>query len=389
MARGDVSVVNTVGTTNYAGAGTNYLVEANNGALYLFFVNTISDIAYMKSTDNGLSWGVTVVLLAGSVTNFSVWYDRWTPDLTTDLIHIAWTDSGDSDTRYTTIDTASSDTKSTDVVAYLGNSTANGGALSITRSTGGNVYIATMIDAGVESAFLRLPNANVPDGAWDAARTDVFEAATQDQIALVPGFAADNQDIMAIFWDASANEISRKIYDDSANTWGETSIAASMTDSAATNEYPNFSVVCDTTNDQILLAAWSAVDTANADLRFWTVTESAITEKTNVVLNSTDDQGLCAVTINSAGHWIVYYAGKSDGSETYPTAVNVYYKVSTDSGTTWGSETLMTTRLYWVKRITSIPNSLSRIYDGEAVFQDFNSNLLRMTLNVGEYGASY
>ena len=35
-----------------------------------------------------------------------------------------------------------------------------------------------LIDAGAEGGFFRLPNANVPNGAWDAARTTVFEAIT-------------------------------------------------------------------------------------------------------------------------------------------------------------------------------------------------------------------
>ena len=35
---------------------------------------------------------------------------------------------------------------------------------------------------------------------------------------------------------------------------------------------------------------------------------------TKILLNSTDDQGLCAISILANGEWIVYYAGKTDGS---------------------------------------------------------------------------
>lgn len=341
--RADVIVAQTTGLVQFNGGGTQYVIQANNGALYLVYVDTGSDVAFRKSTNKGLTWSAPVVVFAGTVTAISVWYDRWS-DISADLIHVAYQESATDDTLYRTIDTASSDALSTQTTIFAGATTATGGWLSITRARGGNVYCYTCIDAGAEGGFFRLPNANVPNGAWDAVRTNPEALATTDQAILVPGFAADNQDIMCMFWDASANEISRYIHDDSANTWAETSIAASMTDQAATTAFPHFAAAVDLTNSRIVLVAWSAVDTLNADLRCWTVTESAITETTtNVVLNSTDDQGLCAIGIQTnTGYWYVAYGGKSDGSETFLTAINVYYKVSTDAGATWGPETLMT-----------------------------------------------
>jgi hypothetical protein len=281
-------------------------------------------------------------VFAGTTTALSVWYDRWS-NISAGLIHLAYQESVTDDTFYRTINTESSDALSTQTVILLGTSTAAGGAVSICRSRGGNVYCATMIDAGAEGGFLRLPNANVPNGAWDVARATVWEAVTQDQIILVPGWAADNQDMMAFFWDASANEISRKLYDDSANTWAETSIATSMTDLAASTAFPNYAAAVDITNSRNLLVAWSAVDTLNADLRCWHITESAITEVTNVVVNSTDDQGLCGICIDTInGVWWVVYGGATAGGETWLTSINLYCKGSTDSGTTWSPETALT-----------------------------------------------
>jgi hypothetical protein len=102
--------------------------------------------------------------------------------------------------------------------------------------------------------------------------------------------------------------------------------------------------------------AWSAVDTLNADLRCWKVTEASTTETTNVVLNSTDDQGLAAIGINTATEdWYVFYAGKSDGSETWPTSVKVYCKKSTDDGATWSAEEVQTDTLRTVRYIVTAP----------------------------------
>lgn len=328
-----------VAPATYTGAGTNRLIETPSGVLYLVYIEGASDVVFRKSTDRGLTWSDTVVVYTGTATNLAVCYDR-DSNIAAGLIHCAYTESANDDTLYRTINTESSDALSTQTTIFAGTSTANGGHLSIVRAKGGNVYCKTVIDAGAEGGFYRLPNANVPNGAWDAARTVDEALATQDQMILSPNLtAADNQDIMAIFWDASANEVSRKLYDNSANSWGETSIATSMVDQVATTAFPHFAAAVDLTNSRIVLAAWSAVDTLDADLRCWTITDSAITEVTPVVLNSTDDQGLCAISIDSiTGYWYVYYGGKSGGSETFSTAINVYFTVSTDGGSTWGAE---------------------------------------------------
>lgn len=342
--RADILVAQTTGLVQFNGGGTQYLVQTPSGVLYFVYVDTGSDVAFRKSSDGGLSWSAPTVIFAGTVTALSVWYDRWS-NISAGLIHCAYQESATDDTLYRTVNTESSDSLSTQTVIFAGVSTATGGWCSITRARGGNVYCYTCIDAGAEGGFYRLPNANVPSGAWDAARTNPEALATTDQAILVPGFAADNQDIMCMFWDASANEVSRYIHDDSANTWAETSISTSMTDQAATVAFPHFAAAVDIANSQIVLVAWNGVDTANQDLLGWTVTESAITAFTTTpVLNATDDCGLAGIGIDtSTGYWWVYYAGISTGGETFLTSVNIYCKCSKDSGATWGPETKLTT----------------------------------------------
>src|SRR3990172_5722149 len=331
--RADVNVAATqTALEQFSGAGTQYLVQTSAGVLYLVYVDDTSDVSFKKSTDGGLSWTAPTEIFAGTVTALSVWYDRWS-NISAGLIHLAYTASGTDDTLYRPIHPESSDALSTQTVIFAGATTGTGGCLSICRARGGNVYCATMIDAGAEGGFFRLLNANVPNGAWDAARTINEALATTDQMILLPGWAADNQDIMAFFWDASADEISRQLYDDSANSWSETSIGTTMVDQTAVTAFPHFSAAVDISNSRNLLVAWSAVDLLNADLRCWHITESAITEVANLVLNSPDDQGLCAIAIQTdTGKWIVAYFGKSDGSETFNTSMNLYLRASSDSG---------------------------------------------------------
>lgn len=370
------------GTGLNAGAGTQYLVQTTAGVFYHVYVDTLSDVVFKKSTDGGLNWSTPTVVFAGTVNNLSIWYDRWS-NISAGLIHCAYTESTGHDTLYRSIDTESSDTLGTQTTIFNGVSVAlAGSSLSICRARGGNVYCRTVIDAGAEGGFYRLPNANVPNGAWDAARTVNEVLANLDMAILLPGWAADNQDMMLIFWDASANEVSRQLYDDSANSWAETSIATSMVEVApGTGGYPNFAAAVDITNSRNVLIAWNGVDTANADLLCWTVTESAITAKTDVVTNGTDDQFSCAITIDlQTGYWWAFYAGKSDGSETYPTSLNIYCKISTDSGTTWGAETLLTTALTNIFGIHSVP----RLYLGSPpVIRNINlASIVPQTINV-------
>jgi len=256
-------------------------------------------------------------------------------------LNCAYTEATGHDILYRSIDAGSGDTLGTQTTVFDGASVASGGALSIVRGRDSRLVVAGAIDGGAEDGAWSSTDAGA---TWGDTIADPSEGATQDQYLLLPGWNADTADVMLIFWDASANELSVKRYDDSANTWGETSIAGSMTDLPAATAFPNMNAFVDLTNSRNIVVAWSATDTANADLRCWIIDDTTITETAaNVVLNSTDDQGLCAVGIDTdTSTWYVFYGGKSDGTETFSTAMNIYYKTSSDGGATWGSETLVT-----------------------------------------------
>lgn len=369
--RGDISVCESQAATK--NSGSKWPIVTPSNVWYWVYIDTTDDVVFRKSSDYGLTWGVATIVFSGTAVQLSVWYDRWS-GIAAGLIHCAYTESATDDTLYRTINTESSDALSTQTTIFAGASTANGAMLSIARMRGGNVLCRTMIDAGAEGEFRRLANANVPNGAWDAARTINETNATLDQIILMPGFAADNQDALAIFYDNSATELSRQTYDDSANSWTESSIDTDCTfPAAATTTYPHFNAVPDLDNSRLVVVMWNAVDTANADLRGWVVTEGAITAfGTVVVANGTDDQGLCSISIDTdTDYWYVFYAGKSDGSETFFTAVNLYYKVSTDQGATWGAENLLSRSAQAISFIASAPNFTGGERALPVIFGDF------------------
>jgi hypothetical protein len=343
--RADSLIDGGLPAAHWDGAGTNYIVQTPAGVLYAIYINAQVDVVFRKSTDFGLTWSGSTAVSSGTFTNctaVAVWYDRWS-NIAAGLIHVVYSDSGVDDTAYRTINTESSDALSTETVIFAGASTLAGGHLSVTRAVGGNVYCKTVIDAGTEGGFYRLVNANVPNGAWDAARTVDEAIATLDQMRLLPDFdAADTQDIMALFQDASVTELSRKLYDDSANSWTETSISAAITELSTATAFANFNSAPDISNTRHVVVAWNATDAASQDLLCWTVDSGAITAKTDVVANATDDCGLAAVSIDlQTGYWYVFYGGPSTGTSTWPTSMHVYMKVSQDQGTTWGPETLV------------------------------------------------
>ena len=343
------------GAGTYSGIGTVYVVQNPlNGDYYMFYSGAGADFYYVKSTDGGLNWSSPVTVI-GSISTLSiaVYYDRWS-NISAGLVHCAVVDSGGSDILYRNVDLENSDTLGTQVTVFDGVSAAGGGSLSITRTRGGNLIIAGSIDAGAEDGAWESADVGA---TWGSAIADPSEASTQDQYCLLPGWNADTQDAQLIFWDASADELSVKRYDNSANTWAETSISTSMVDYTSVN---GIAAATDLANSRNVVVAWSRTDFDTADLRCWVIDDTTITEKTNVVENSSDDQGFCSLAVDAnTGWWHVFYGGKSDGSETFATAINIYHKISKDSGATWGDEMKISHHAMTLALIVSTPRFIN------------------------------
>jgi hypothetical protein len=340
MARADVIAANVTAGLQYNGGGVSYVVQKNGAAdtYYVFIVDGASDLSYIKSTDGGFTWSIPVLIRTGTIVAFSNWYRRWS-GIASDVIDIAYIDA--NDIFYRSLD-ISTDTLGTETTVFDGASSAANGALSIATGRNGHIRVAGAIDGGTEDGAW----SSTDDGAtWGDTIADPSEGATADQYYMLPGWNADTADVMLIFVDSSANGISVKRYDDSGDTWGETAIIAdgSFTDSAPSGTFPHIACVVDIANSRNIVACWSAVDAANADLRVFIIDDTTITETaTNAVLNSTDDQGLAAFGIDTdTGTWYVFYAGAADGSETFNSSLKIYYKTSTDSGATWSAQTAL------------------------------------------------
>lgn len=307
--------------------------------LYAFMSFSNNQAAYVKSVDNGLSWSPrTFVGGIGAVGGWSIWYDKWTPGDTGTLIHIWTIDSTTDDVHYQTLDTAD-DSLSSVVVVHTGTTFLDGGFLSGCKAVNGYLYVAFDGNGGAETGFYRSTDAGVN---WTSRDNSINEGGAGDlyQLVTAPN-AADDADIQAVFWDASADALSLKEYDDSANTWAETSISGSMVEVAKATASPQFSCAIRESDGHLIVVAWNEYNTTTADLLCWDINGGAsITAKTTIHTNVQFCILAHLYVDQDSDALAVTYIGSGAGTDG--TTKGVYCKRSTDGGTTWGSELALT-----------------------------------------------
>lgn len=300
----------------------------------IIFIDDSSNISFARTTNGGASWSTTEIQV-GDTTHLSCYYDKETPSDTGTLIHATWADlTGTDSIKYVTIDVSDG---SVGTIRILDNtvtvSTSTLMRLAVTKTVSGNIIVA--FSTQTEIGCLKSADNFATAGTVIA---DPFETATEeDFLLLYPAATADDSDACSIFWDRSANELSVKMYDDSENTWTETSISGSM---AADPQHYNMDAAVRHSDSHILFVAHSNDDNAGDDLRTWDLTVDSIatptvTAKTNIFTNQAESAQTCIVINQQTGD--VYVAHLKGGA--WLTAVDIVYHLSGDGMATWGSET--------------------------------------------------
>lgn len=325
------------GTNNRKVLGNNgrQIVAVSSTHVYLFFSDDNADLAYTKSTDGGKTWSTkTVVAASITIETMSIWFDGWTPGDAGTIIHVAYIEAGIDDVLYGHLDT-STDTWTGPVTVFAGASSTTTATIAIWKTRGGNLICVYNIDGGTERGAAKSTNG----GTSFSAIADPTEADA-DQLLGFPGNYTDNQDADLIFWDISANEISIKVYDDSANSWAETSISGSMNDVSPSTCQPQFAGAIRASDGHLILAAWNDRNVSTQDLKTWDINGSgSITAKTDVLTNVQNAQCV-GIQIDQSNDYIYcYYFGKSDNSESFTgNGFGMYRKESHDGGATWINE---------------------------------------------------
>jgi hypothetical protein len=313
--------------------------DASNG--YQFFINSDGAFRYLKSTDGGGTWGSPVAVgIISTNLAYDVWYDRWTPGDSGNIIHIAFFDSSNDNVYYKSLD-VSTDTISSETTVFDGSTalTDLGTHCSITKAVGGNLYIVFDLDAGAETGFYR----STDSGSSWTSRSNPVEAQDDWALLLPAANTGDTEDCLAIYFDNDADSLTLKWYDDSGNTWTESSSIATVVEGGGSViRYP-FAASIRHSDGKLICAVVTERDTSTSDHRVFELDRTAgafaITELTAITTNI-DDHYHVSVFINQVNDDIyVAYSGKRDGSETLiqTGTSEVYYTLSTDDGTTWSA----------------------------------------------------
>lgn len=312
-------------------------VFVDTDTVYFFYVNDSKEPAYKKSVDGGATWASEVVIgTAGSTAllTITVWYDKWTPGDTGDLIHIAYMRNDTDGNYHKSLDTTSDTLSSEHTIKSGVNSSSSRGLLSMAKSRGGNLYCASSdrTASGATNVFAR----SVDEGVTWTDRADVWsgEQENVDRLAVFPGNEADADDMWVVFWDISATEVSLKTYDDSGDSFAETSIATSMTADAFFGVNSFFGSIRHSDNHLILAAHDESSNVSHA-LKVWDINGSgSITAKTSI-FTATVDRFSVGLAIDNSNDdiYVAYFK-----NVTPSTLHELVYVVSTDGGTSWGSE---------------------------------------------------
>ena len=304
-----------------------YWSDVSTGVIV--FVDSGNDLNFARTTDKGANWSATQIQ-AGTVNKLAAWYDKETPGDTGTLVHLSWTET--SSVRYVTVDVSDA---AVGTIRTVDSSVSLGAAIqmrmAITKVVNGTIIVAFSTQSDIECYK---STDNFATAGTDIA--DVFEAGSQEDYVLLFPANIDAGDVCALFWDRSANAISLKMYDDSGDSWTETSIAGSMTDDAA---HINMDGVVRHSDSHVLFAAHSSDDSSGDDLRTWDLTVDSIasptvTAKANIFTNQGESSQV-GVFINQQAD-DVYVAYLKGG--TWQSTVDAVYHISTDDMDSWGAE---------------------------------------------------
>jgi hypothetical protein len=315
---------------------------------YKFYVDSTNFCVYSKTTDGGTSWGAAVTVNSATTCfGVVVWYDRWTPGDTGNLIHIASAETtGTDEVWYNNLD-VTTDTRLNTTTGINGSSgsgqgvgaTIAGGAnaVSITKGTDGTLYMS--MNDSTDSYVVECSTNCGVNTSWTETGTNPMDLIDEFSM-LVPLSAGD---ILIINRDNSADDLRSKVWDDSAGSWSGswTNIDNSAFETALYD--PGFSAAVHPITGDIYLAYADTqngtVGGSNDDIRTAIYSGGAWTAKTDVLTNVVaTPAGITEVTIGIDAYNDDVYVGYIGQTPIGVANSRTYWKSSTDGMTTWGGQ---------------------------------------------------
>lgn len=295
----------------------------------IVYIDNNFDLAYERTTNGGTSWSKTNIDTA-TVMRVAATFDREVPGNTGDSVHIAWLDSGSNVCHYRSLD-ISADTLGTERTVKSSltvSTTPPENRIAIGQSVSGNIMVALETASEIEC------ERSTDGGSSWSSRADVFEAAnSKDWARGFPAATSDDDDFAFMFLDKSASTLTVKMYDETADSWTETSVGTITIN----DNFPLWSGAVRHSDSAILFVMPTAITTAGNDLSTWEVIPGSIASPTVTAKTDlfTNDNSIfsSSVCVNQRNGDV--YVGYVTGS--LPASFDVEYKLSTDDMGTWGT----------------------------------------------------
>ena len=339
----DTTIESIADTAFHARQIGRFSVSPAPGIAYCLFIGSspaAPGFEYRKLS--GGSWGNRVSVDA-EVSAFDTYYDKWTKNVTTTKWLILHNETDIHDALFNALDVSddSLDGPQTVLAGTSFSSTASFdlSVYSVVRAEGGNIYAWVDGDGGTEIGFLR----SVDDGAnWTARTTTGLFETSSDRILLLPGNETDTDDIYALYYDESAGELTLKVYDNSGNSWSESSAVLSGLSTSIDSRIFPFAAAQRHSDGHIIGVVMTEEDAATTDLKVVDITNASTFSTLTDVITNVDDWGYPSILINQQNDDLyVVYLGSDAGDEALGSSVLSYYQVSTNGGSTWGGEQAM------------------------------------------------
>lgn len=323
-------------------AGTNQDGQAQWGPFWLsptegavIFEDGNDDLVAIKTTTGVAGYGSVIVGHAETVRGLACWFERSNPGNSGTKVHCVFLAAVAADLLYAAFD-ISAGTWSSPVTLNASVDVSSIHLPFIAGTRSGGFVAGSVVATGTASYAYKSANGS----SWSAI-ANPYESNAADMVRGVSVNTGDNNDAGVVFQDASADAISVKMYDDSANTWTETAIGA-LTEINNASQW-EFSTDTRLSDGHTILAVINANVLSTSDIDVYDLTLDSIasptvTTKTDAIVDTGAQTLLYAVAVIvdqiTNDIYVCYLAGPTQNSD-----MNAWYVKSTDGGTSWGSET--------------------------------------------------
>jgi len=304
---------------------------------YAFYIDeTGDDVRYKKTTDGGATWGGEVDLSGDfNFGTVGVWYDQWTPgDTTGTKIYMVAGEPATDDVWFKTLDT-NGDTLSptgttwTTVAAGTSWNPRISSGASVTKNTDGNLFATCSSTAALDVYKSTNGGTN-----WSATTSGLDTNTDFNQILPV---GLTGGDVLLLNHDISGNYLRSNVYDEATDSWSGFTNRIAATENLT--YHGSFGAALNKLTGDVYVAVNNNPAVAGGDIKTARATSDGTTFTWNDTTDVYTDIGTAGLQATMAIDWhngdvYCFYLRGTVGS-----AMDVYYKKSSDQGATWGNET--------------------------------------------------